>query len=87
MAATLTRARPEPAAPKRDFDGLLRQLSKQSVEKHYDAYADIDWDGLPIDPADPRFALPSWTHWPRPIGIGPKRRRSKPRSASTAPPP
>ena len=41
------------------FRALVRRLSKQSVTKHYDAYADIPWDapGFAIDPADPRFII------------------------------
>ncbi|CAN5824768.1 diiron oxygenase [soil metagenome] len=40
-------------------DELVRRLSRQSVEKHYDAFADIDWDrpDLALDPADPRLEL------------------------------
>ena len=38
---------------------LVRRLSHQSVVKHFDAYADIDWDTdeLRIDPGDPRWEL------------------------------
>ncbi len=38
---------------------LLKRLSHQSVVKHYDAYADIDWDApeMRIDPSDPRWEL------------------------------
>jgi hypothetical protein len=38
---------------------LVRRLSHQSVVKHFDAYADIDWDGdgFRIDPTDPRWEL------------------------------
>jgi len=38
---------------------LVRRLSHQSVVKHFDAYADIDWDAdeLQIDPLDPRWEL------------------------------
>jgi len=38
---------------------LLQRLSHQSVVKHFDAYADIDWDDetLRIDSADPRWEL------------------------------
>jgi len=38
---------------------LLQRLSHQSVVKHFDAYADIDWDApeMRIDPADPRWQL------------------------------
>lgn len=40
---------------------LVERLSRQSVERHFDAYADVDWDGEDgrIDPADPR-----WEAWP-----------------------
>jgi hypothetical protein len=39
---------------------LLRRLSHQSVVKHFDAYADVDWDhpDHAIDPADPRWEFP-----------------------------
>ena len=38
---------------------LVRRLSHQSVVKHFDAYADIDWDAeeYRIDPDDPRWEL------------------------------
>lgn len=38
---------------------LLGRLSHQSVVKHFDAYADVDWDApeMRIDPADPRWEL------------------------------
>jgi para-aminobenzoate N-oxygenase AurF len=41
------------------FDTMVGRLSKLSVEKHFDAYADIDWDdpALAIDPDDPRWEL------------------------------
>jgi hypothetical protein len=41
------------------FAELLGRLSRQSVEKHFDAYADIPWDDpdWAIDPADPRWEL------------------------------
>jgi hypothetical protein len=41
------------------FEELLGRLSRQSVEKHFDAYADVDWDSpdLRVDPADPRWQL------------------------------
>ena len=41
------------------FAELLARLSRQSVEKHFDAYADIAWDDpdWAIDPADPRWEL------------------------------
>jgi hypothetical protein len=42
------------------FVDLVRRLSEQSVVKHFDAYADIDWDApeMAISPSDPRFELP-----------------------------
>jgi hypothetical protein len=41
------------------FTELLRRLSHQSVVKHFDAYADVDWDhpGHAIDARDPRWEL------------------------------
>jgi hypothetical protein len=38
---------------------LLARLSHQSVVKHFDAYADVDWDApeMRIDPSDPRWEL------------------------------
>jgi hypothetical protein len=41
------------------WEALLARLSQQSVVKHFDAYADIDWDSpeMRIDRDDPRWAL------------------------------
>ena len=41
------------------WTALLDRLNEQSVTKHFDAYADIDWDSdeLRLDPEDPRFEL------------------------------
>ena len=38
---------------------LLKRLAHQSVVKHFDAYADVDWDApeMRIDPGDPRWEL------------------------------
>src|SRR4029078_3138329 len=36
---------------------LVGTLTRQSVAKHYDAYADVDWDANPISPDDPRWEL------------------------------
>src|SRR5918996_78730 len=43
------------------FGDLLRRLSRQSVAKHFDAYADVPWDDpdYAIDPTDPRWELPA----------------------------
>ena len=42
------------------FDELLERLSRQSVTKHFDAYADIPWDDpeFQIDVTDRRWELP-----------------------------
>jgi hypothetical protein len=42
-----------------DYQALLRKLSHQSVVKHFDAYADIDWDSpeFKIDSSDARWEL------------------------------
>jgi hypothetical protein len=44
---------------RRSWDDLLARLSRQSVVKHFDAYADVAWDDpdMAIDRADPRWAL------------------------------
>lgn len=41
------------------FHQLVGRLSRQSVDKHFDAYADITWDdpAFAIDHDDPRWAL------------------------------
>jgi hypothetical protein len=48
------------------YPALLARLSRQSVVKHFDAYADVDWDapGHAIDRTDPRFEVPD----DRPLG-------------------
>lgn len=48
------------AVPRREsYDDLVRRLSRQSVTKHFDAYASIDWDSpeMRIDADDPRWEL------------------------------
>lgn len=47
------------ASTKERFDSIVGRLSRLSVEKHFDAYADVDWDdpSLAIDPDDPRWEL------------------------------
>ena len=41
------------------WDRLLARLSRQSVDKHFDAYGDVAWDdpALAVDRADPRWEL------------------------------
>ncbi|EON24108.1 hypothetical protein CF8_1870 [Nocardioides sp. CF8] len=45
---------------KQEFHDSLRTLSQASVEQHFDAFVDIDWDhpDFAVDPADPRWKLP-----------------------------
>lgn len=47
---------PEPEAA---FASLVARLSRQSVDRHSDAFADVDWDApeMAIDPTDPRWIL------------------------------
>jgi hypothetical protein len=47
------------AAADDTYRSLIERLSRQSVDKHFDAYADIAWDDpeMRIDPADPRWEL------------------------------
>jgi len=44
------------------FSAIVSRLSKLSVEQHFDAYADIDWDSPDnaIDAVDPRWELPEY---------------------------
>ena len=59
--ATPDTARPEAGANALDqaWLSLLGRLSRQSVSRHFDAYADIDWDSpdMALDPEDPRWEL------------------------------
>jgi len=63
MEATITLgpgyALPEEEQIAGTYQHLLRRLSHQSVVKHFDAYADIDWNAgeYRIDPEDPRWEL------------------------------
>jgi P-aminobenzoate N-oxygenase AurF len=42
------------------YTGVIERLSKASVDKHWDAYADIPWSDpdFAVDPDDPRWILP-----------------------------
>jgi hypothetical protein len=62
MTATALHGQPLDEEQQADrFTELLRRLSRQSVVKHFDAYADVDWDhpDYAIDPRDPRWELDS----------------------------
>jgi hypothetical protein len=41
------------------FTAMVARLSRQSVDKHFDAYVDVDWDApeMAINPEDSRFSL------------------------------
>ncbi|MCO6008918.1 diiron oxygenase [Actinoallomurus purpureus] len=45
---------------RRSYTGVIERLSKASVDKHWDAYADIPWadPDFAVDPDDPRWILP-----------------------------
>jgi hypothetical protein len=50
-----------PNSSDRSWLSLLERLNRQSVRRHFDAYADVDWDSpeLALDPEDPRWELPA----------------------------
>jgi hypothetical protein len=41
------------------FEQIVQRLSRQSVEKHFDPFVDIDWDApeMAVDATDPRWEL------------------------------
>jgi para-aminobenzoate N-oxygenase AurF len=47
--------------PDATFSAIVRRLSKQSVDKHFDAYEDVTWDdpGYSVEWSDPRWELPA----------------------------
>jgi hypothetical protein len=47
------------AAADDPYRSLIERLSRQSVDRHFDAYVDVAWDDpdMAIDPADPRWQL------------------------------
>jgi hypothetical protein len=51
--------RTEVATDTEAWRGLVDRLNRQSVDKHFDAYADVAWDApeMRIDPHDPRWEL------------------------------
>lgn len=48
-------------ANQQTYEESLRTLSEASVDQHFDAFQDIDWDNpdYAIDPQDPRWVLPT----------------------------
>ena len=59
MTSVPTELVEEEAQATSNWDGLLARLSHLSVTKHFDAYADVEWDApeMRIDRYDPRWAL------------------------------
>jgi len=56
----LAMAVPDEHSPEADdWRSLLDRLNRLSITKHFDAYADVDWDSreLALDPQDPRWEL------------------------------
>jgi hypothetical protein len=50
----------EKVEDRRAYVGVIERLSKASVDKHWEAYADIPWEDpdFKVDPKDPRWILP-----------------------------
>ena len=50
----------EKVQDRKAYVGVIERLSKASVDKHWDAYADIPWNDpeFSVDPDDPRWILP-----------------------------
>lgn len=50
----------ETVKDKKSYLSVIDRLNKASVDKHWEAYADIPWDDpdLQVDPKDPRWILP-----------------------------
>ena len=71
------------------FESMVARLSKLSVDKHFEAYVDIDWDDpeLAVDPTDHAGRSGTSTPWVAPTGTGRYPARTRPTSASTASPP
>jgi hypothetical protein len=59
MSTDLDQEQQLDAAADDTYRSLIERLSRQSVDKHFDAYADIAWDDpeMRIDPTDPRWEL------------------------------
>ena len=59
MTSTVHAGEPQ-AAPFQTYEERLQTLSEASVEQHFDAFVDIDWDhpDYAIDPTDERWILP-----------------------------
>src|SRR5881227_3015244 len=51
----------EKVQDRKAYVGVIERLSKASVDKHWEAYADIPWNDpdFSVDPDDPRWILPA----------------------------
>lgn len=58
--STLAEELREKVADRKSYESVIDRLSKASVDKHWEAYADIPWDepDLQVEPTDPRWILP-----------------------------
>ncbi|HEY7488177.1 MAG TPA: diiron oxygenase [Streptosporangiaceae bacterium] len=58
--STLAEEVREKVNDRKSYEGVIDRLNKASVDKHWEAYADIPWDDpeLQVDPDDPRWVLP-----------------------------
>jgi hypothetical protein len=52
----------EQVPDRKSYLGVIDRLNKASVDKHWEAYADIPWNDpdFTVDPSDPRWILPSF---------------------------
>jgi hypothetical protein len=59
-SATLDEEVREKVQDRNAYVGVIERLSKASVDKHWEAYADIPWEDpdFTVDPNDPRWILP-----------------------------
>ncbi len=72
MATVLDQEQHGDAASDQGFRSLAARLNRASVEKHFDAYTDVDWDApeCALTESDPRLELPAFdplasTEWYR----------------------
>jgi len=73
LSAVHATTRPQPSTADHlraePFSALVERLSRKSVDKHFEAYRDVDWDceDFRICPDDPRWQLPdrALVHGPR----------------------
>jgi hypothetical protein len=58
--STLAEELREKVADRTSYVSVIDRLNKASVDKHWEAYADIPWNDpdLQVDPEDPRWTLP-----------------------------